>query len=164
MFKLPYHYAESLIVSASPQALFSFVDNHANLSSHMGRSSLMMGGGSMVTEIDNDLGQKVGSHIQLKGKAFGLNIYLDEVVTQHEPPKLKSWETVAYPKLYVIGNYRMGFEITPQEKGSRLVVFIDYELPRGAARLLGFLFGYVYARWCVKQMIASVRKNFVTRQ
>jgi len=118
----------------------------------------------MVTEIDNDLGQKVGSHIQLKGKAFGLNIYLDEVVTQHEPPKLKSWETVAYPKLYVIGNYRMGFEITPQEKGSRLVVFIDYELPRGAARLLGFLFGYMYAQWCVKQMITSVRKNFVTRQ
>lgn len=164
MVKLPHHYTESLIVSVSPQNLFAFVDNHANLSSHMGQSSLMMGGGNMVTEIDKGMGQKVGSHIRLKGKAFGLNIYLDEVVTQHEPPKLKSWETVSYPKLYVIGNYRMGFEITPQEKISRLVVFIDYELPRGAARLLGFLFGYMYAKWCVKQMIKSVRKNFTTRQ
>lgn len=151
------HYESSILVNVYPEKLFSFVDDHKNLSSHMNKSSWMMGGGQMVTEMDNGGGQKVGSHITLCGKAFGFEISLDEVVTKHNPPFIKEWETVEYPKLLVIGNYRMGFEISPSDNGSKIKVFIDYEPSRGKTFLLGALLGHLYAKWCVHQMLNSAK-------
>lgn len=151
------HYEEEAVVQAAPEALFAYVDDYAHLSSHMSQSSWMMGGGSMKTETDEGMGQKIGSHIQLSGKAFGIGLFLDEVVTQREPPRRKVWETVGTPKLLVIGNYRMGFEISGGKDTSRLRVFIDYEPLK---TVLGYLFGSVYAKWCVRQMIGGVRKQF----
>src|SRR4030067_1009294 len=48
--------------------------------------------------------------------------------------------------------------IATENCGSRLRVFIDYELPpTPGTRWLGFLFGGFYARWCVRQMLQSAR-------
>jgi len=154
-----YHYEESLTVLASPKDVFSFVDDHANFSSHMSKSSWMMGGGKMGVSIDAGQGQQVGSHIRLNGKAFGISIYLDEIVTQHQPPHLKVWETVGMPKLLIIGRYQMKIAINPKDTGSLLLVSIDYDLPP-AYPWLGKLFGGVYAKWCVRQMTRGVRDHF----
>ncbi len=41
----------------------------------------------------------------------------------------------------------------PQGNRSRLVVFIDYQLPpRGLSHGLGLLFGRAYAGWCTRRM------------
>ena len=65
----------------------------------------------------------------------------------------KTWETRGEPRLLVFGSYRMGFTISPQEDRSRLVVFIDYQLPRrGFSRVLALLFGRAYAAWCTRRM------------
>jgi hypothetical protein len=150
------HHERSRSIAASPSEVFAFVDDHARFSSHMSESSWMMGGGRMSVEIDQAKGQAVGSHIRLSGRAFGLRLFLDEVVTRREPPFLKVWETVGTPRLLVIGAYTMGIEITPRGSGSELRVFIDYELPNGwPSSWLGRLFGGVYARWCVTQMLAG---------
>ena len=119
-----------------------------------------MGGGKMETQVDEGKGQKVGSHIRMGGKVFGINLYLDEVVRERVPPNRKVWQTVGNPKLLVIGNYRMGVEVTSGNSKSKLKVFIDYELPEGAAKLLGILFGGMYAKWCVKQMLRSTVDHF----
>ncbi len=118
-----------------------------------------MGGGRMETVIDDGRGQKVGSHIRLSGKAFGINMSLNEVITRYEPFRSKVWETVGTPKLLVIGHYRMGIEITPRNSTSELRVFIDYDLPESSA-WLGRLFGTAYAKWCVRQMLYGVRDYF----
>ena len=118
-----------------------------------------MGGGSMATETDEGKGQRIGSHIRLSGKAFGIPIFLDEVVTRHEPPYNKTWETVGTPKLLVVGNYKMGIEIKPQDNSSLLKVFIDYEMPQTNV-WLGKLFGKVFAKWCVNQMIQGAYEHF----
>ena len=53
----------------------------------------------------------------------------------------------------MIGAYRMGFTISPQGDHSRLVVFIDYQLPpRGFAHGIALFFGRAYAAWCTRRM------------
>ena len=155
------HRESAALIGAPPQEVFAFVDDHARFSSHMSQSSWMMGGGRMSIDMDAAKGQAVGSHIRLGGTVFGIRLSLDEVVTHRTPPTDKVWETVGTPRLLVIGSYTMGIQITPENDGSHLRVFIEYDLPTGwAAHWLGFLFGGLYARWCVEQMIAGASKHF----
>lgn len=154
------HYEESAFLPASVKHAFDYVDNHARLSSHMNQSSWMMGGGRMDIQADEDHGQVVGSHIRLSGKVLGIHLFLDEVVTQYDPPYRKTWQTVGTLRLLVIGHYRLGFEINAENRESKLRVFIDYELPTTmSTRWLGYLFGGIYAKWCVRQMIQSARQG-----
>ena len=77
----------------------------------------------------------------------------------------KVWETVGAPRLLVIGAYSMGLKITSEARGSRLRVFIDYQLPEGwVTYWLGWLFGRFYARWCVGQMLTGVLKQSMQRR
>jgi hypothetical protein len=98
----------------------------------------------------------------LSGRVFGIRLYLDEVVMEHEPPYKKSWDTVGEPRLLVIGPYRMGFELLSVGTDARLRVGIDYQLPtKGVSRWLGRLFGRSYAKWCVRQMAEGAQQSFV---
>ena len=119
----------------------------------------------MDVQTDAGHGQTIGSHIRLSGKVFGTNLFLDEVITKYEPPHHKEWQTVGNLRLLAIGHYRMGLEINPGNEDSRLRVFIDYELPKSLSqRLLGYLFGRMYAKWCVKQIISTVQAAFTQRR
>ena len=37
-------------------------------------------------------GRSVGSHIRLSGRILGMQLYVDEVVTQRNPPFEKTWK------------------------------------------------------------------------
>ena len=116
----------------------------------------------MSTEMDAGKGRAVGSHIRMRGRILGFALDLDEVVTVHEPPTAKEWQTVGTPTLLVIGHYRMGVNLQPIFGGVHLNIFIDYEFPeRGWTYWLGRLFGGMYARWCVKKMLEGVVIHFV---
>ena len=155
------HYEESVVVDAEPNAIFAYADDHRNFSSHMNKSSWMMGGGSMKTETDEGKGQEVGSHIRMSGTVFGVELSLDEVITIHEPPHRKEWETVGDVNLLVIDQYKLGFEIDQQEAASNLKVYINYDLPKSRnTRLLGKVFGGMYAKWCVNKMVNGVQNHF----
>ena len=90
---------------------------------------------------------------------------MEEIVVERDPPRRKVWETTGAPKLLVIGQYRMGFELSAQGNGSMLRVFIEYALPeRAPARWLGRLFGQYYARWCTQQMVDDAVDHFEARR
>ena len=115
-------------------------------------------------EFDAGRGQAVGSHIRMGGAAFGLSLFVDEVVTVRDPPHRKVWRTTGEPRLLVIGGYEMGFAITEEGAGSRLSVWIDYALPsRGWARWLPALAG-LYARWCVRRMVIDAVQHFASTE
>ena len=117
----------------------------------------MMAGATMQVETDALRGQAVGSLIRITGRVLGMKLTVEEVVTEWVPPLRKIWEARGEPRLLVIGSYRMGFTITPRGSFSRLVVFIDYQLPpRGIARGLALVFGRAYAAWCTRRMTADV--------
>ena len=88
---LPHHNESSALVSASPERVFALIDDHERLSSHMSQSSWRMGGGRMKTVLDERRGQTVGSHIRVSGRILGLELSLNEVVTEREPPTTKVW-------------------------------------------------------------------------
>jgi hypothetical protein len=157
------HAESSGLVHAAPEYVFAYLDDHARLSSHMSRSSWMLGGGRMELTLDSQQGRSVGSVIRLDGVAFGVRLFVEEVVTERRPPYRKAWETVGVPRLLVIGAYRMGFELGPDTHSSRLRVFLDYELPaHGIERWLGRALGGYYARWCARRMLVDAVKRFAS--
>jgi hypothetical protein len=148
-------------VAAPPAVLFAFLDDHQNLSAHMSESSWMMLGSKMDIHVDAGKARAVGSRFGFKGAILGISLAVDEVVVAHEPPQRKVWDTFGEPRLWVIGAYRMGFEITPLAGSSRLRVFISYALPQaGIPRFLGFLLGGAYAKWCTSRMVGDARGHF----
>lgn len=113
----------------------------------------------MEISVDERRGQNVGSYVRMSGRAFGIPLFLDEVVTEYEPPHRKVWETIEDVRLLVIGHYRMSIHIEQRDSSSLLRVSIDYDLPSRNS-WLGRLFSGRYARWCVQQMITSIREKF----
>ena len=158
---LTHSYESSAVVRAPADRVFAYIDDHTRLSSHMTKSSWRMGGGRMRVELDEGLGKKVGSRIRLAGRVFGIELSVEETVTERVPPRRKVWETTGSPKLLVIGQYRMGFELLPNVEQTNLRVFIEYALPvRAPARWLGLLLAGSYARWCTRQMVDDAVKYF----
>ncbi len=157
----PRHFENSVKISAPADAVFTHLDDQRRLSAHMSQSSWMMVGSRMDFEFDAEGGRAIGSKITLRGRVLGVPLSVDEVVTAHTPPTLKIWETRGTPNLFVIGHYRMGFEITPRGESTTLRVFIDYALPEApATRWLGQIFGGAYARWCTTRMTDDAAKQF----
>jgi hypothetical protein len=151
--RYPLHHRSEVDVYADAHSLFAHLDDHRRLAGHMEKPSLMMAGATMRVETDALRGQAVGSLIRVTGRVLGVNLMVEEVVTERVPPLRKTWETRGEPRLLVIGSYRMGFTISPQGNRSRLAVFIDYQLPpRGVAHGLALLFGRTYAAWCTRRM------------
>lgn len=147
--------AESFM-AAEPRAVFEILDDPRRLGRHMEKPSAMMLGGSMRCLLDGMGGQEVGSVIRVEGSVLGVRLSIVERITERDPPRRKVWETTEEPRLLVFGNYRLGFEITTEGTGSRVRVFIDYDLPRTRlGRLLGPLGAHAYARWCVERMLAE---------
>jgi hypothetical protein len=148
-------------VAASTGVLFDYLDDPARLGSHMQKPSMMMLGGRMIYWFDEAQGRAVGSVIKMEGRILGAGLSVEEVVVERQPPRRKVWETRGWPNLLVIGAYRMGFEIAPSGKSSRLLVFIDYNYPSSAAgKIVGAIFGPIYARWCINRMAKDVISAF----
>lgn len=155
------HDEVSVDVMAAPAALFDHLDDQERLAGHMNKPSAMMMGGRMFYEFDAGRGRTLGSVIRMGGNFLWLNLLVEEVVTEHERPRRKTWETSGHPRLVIIDHYRMGFEIDEARDSSRLRVFIDYDPPRRfIGRLLGALFAPTYARWCVKRMANDAKQAF----
>jgi hypothetical protein len=124
------------------------------------KSSAMTMGSKMIITTDALGGRAVGSRVRMDGKILGMTLSLEEVVTERQPPFRKAWQTVD-AKLLVIGQYRLGFALSPSGHHSRLRVFIDYDLPRqGLARWLGKLLGKTYAHWCTERMANDAAAHF----
>jgi hypothetical protein len=91
---------------------------------------------------------------------LGIPLSLEEVVTEREPPRAKAWETREV-RLLVMGQYRLGFQLRPADRGSVLRVFIDYEPPSWAfVRPLGRALAGMYARWCTRRMAGDALRHF----
>lgn len=158
---LPFHFESEVELNASADAVFTLLDDHSRLSSHMTKPSWMMAGSVMTLEFDASKGRAVGAFIRLNGQVLGIPLSVEEVVTERNPPQRKVWSTIGRPHLIVIGAYRMGYEITPRPRTSHLRVFIDYALPDGTISYwLGCLFGNFYARWCTQRMTREAAMHF----
>jgi hypothetical protein len=134
-----YHCENTVLLHAPVKVVFEYLDDPKSLSAHMSKSSMMMMGSHMSTQIDSGGGHVVGSIISMRGSILGLTLSLDEVISEREAPYKKTWTTIGNPKLLVIGHYRMDFELILEGESARLHIFIDYRLPNSA---FGYWIGY----------------------
>ena len=160
----PLHEESSALVPAPIDAVFAYLDDPVALSAHMGKSSMMMMGSKMSTELDAGGGRVIDSKIRMRGSVMGIPVSLEEVITERQAPHRKLWETIGNPRLLVLAHYRMGFELTPRGDSSMVRVFIDYSLPTTVPESwLGSLLGGVYARWCTKRMADDAARHFASK-
>src|SRR5262245_46755681 len=110
------HYEEGVTLPVGVQEAFSYADDFSKLSSHMNTSSSTMMGGSMETLLDEGRGQAIGSHVRMKGKMMGVELLLDEVITERAPPHRKVWETIGEQHDVGIDSYRLGFDISQRNQ------------------------------------------------
>lgn len=156
------HHESSVQLNATPEIAFAYLDNFNALSAHMAKRSMMMMGSRMGIATDDRKGRDVGSRVEMRGRVLGIPLSLSEIVTERDPPLRKAWETID-TSLVVIGPYRLGFELAPSDRGSRLRVFIDYDLPgQGFGRWVGKALGRTYARWCTRRMASDAATHFGT--
>lgn len=161
MTSYPYAAEARGIIEAPAEAVFAFLDDQENLSSHMSKPSGMMLGTTMRIFMEPDRTKSVGSRFGFTGSVLGLPLKGDEVVTSRSPPISKTWETTREPTLWVIGRYSMGFELAPMGSRSELRVYIGYDRPIGIfGGFLSWLFGPAYARWCTRKMVDDAAKHF----
>jgi hypothetical protein len=156
----PFHHETKSTLHTSAQRAFDFLDDFSKLSAHMERPSAMMLGSRMEIATDEGGGRAVGSRVRLSGQVLGIRLSLEEVVVERQPPTRKAWDTVQ-ARLLVIGQYRLGFELTPRNEHCDLRVFIDYDWPRGAfSRCIAALLAKRYARWCTERMANDAAEHF----
>ena len=154
------HYERGASLHAGIDQAFLYLDDFRALSAHMEKRSVMMAGSAMRITTDQLDGRAVGSRLTMEGRMLGIDLHLEEVVTERDPPLRKAWQTVQ-ATLLIIGSYRLGFELSPRVRGSMLRVFIDYDLPPGGlARWLGRFLAGRYARWCVDRMVGDAVRRF----
>jgi len=156
----PKHKEIAVVLDTTPEEAFAYLDDFRKLSAHMEKPSMMMAGSSMTIETDGREGRAIGSKVRMHGKILGFTLALEEVVTEREPPYRKAWQTVE-SNLLVIGQYRLGFQLTRKLVNTEVRAFIDYSLPeRGFSKWLGLLLGERYARWCIERMVQDAVKRF----
>ncbi|MFU0504685.1 SRPBCC family protein [Pseudaminobacter sp. NGMCC 1.201702] len=161
MPQLAYSAEATVPVDAPAEALFGYLDNHGKLSAHMDQPSWAMMGAKMEVHMDASGTQSVGSTFGFTGSFVRMPLAVDEIITERKPPFLKTWTTIGEPRLWVIGRYRMGLRIAPRSGSSLLTVFIGYDLPQGfGTRMLGWLLGGIYARWCTRRMAGDAARHF----
>ena len=160
MKKYP-RFAEAAGPIAAPAAtVFEFLDGQTHLASHMSGLAWKVVGTNLSTYMDGNRTRTIGSKFGFKGRILGLPLSLDEVVTSRDPGLRKTWKTCSLPKLWVIGAYVMGFELTPRPGGTVLRVFMEY-LPTSARlpRVMRLWLADAYARWCTRRMVRDARAH-----
>lgn len=156
-----HHCSSSVQIKAAPGVVFEFLDDPHRLSSHMGKSTWMMAGSKMEIKLDDKKGRGVGAEIILEGRMMGLPLFVREFVTESMSPIKKVWETRGPQNMIVIDQYQMGFELSSSGGSSSLRIFIDYALPQsGVSRMIGNLFGRMYAKWCIERMAKDAANHF----
>jgi hypothetical protein len=149
---------KSVLISASPEAVFRYVDDIRNTGWHMTKSSMPLMGSKLELEIISKKESGRGATYHWSGKVMGFTIDFLETVTRWQPNEEKRWRTVNEPRLLIISNYEMWFRVQPVGSQTRLSFGIEYDLPEALVwRVLGWLLAGWYCNWCLGRMTIDAK-------
>lgn len=151
--------SKSVVIHATPEQVFTQMDDLSKTGMHMRESSMMMMGSKLNLEQLSPNASGVGAKYRWYGKMMGMTIDFNEMVTKWEPPILKEWETIGDAQIIIMRWYRMWFEIAPFEDGTNAKLSISYLPPKSwYYRVLSFLFAPWYCNWCLNNMLNDTKK------
>ena len=151
--------SETVEIAAAPETVFAHVDDFQNVGWHMTERSVAMMGSRLRLDRLSESTTGVGARYRWHGRIAGLAVDVTEAVTEWVPNRRKVWETVGQPRLIIMSGYRMSFTVAPTSVGTVLTITIEYELPGFlVGRVLGWLLGDMYSRWCLRWMCRDAGK------
>lgn len=151
-----------MVYKASAQDVFECLDDLGITGMHMEKSSMPLMGGKMNLEFLTP--QKTGLHTKYRwtGKIFWMTLDFTVMVTNWIKNQEKTWETIGKPALIIYSWFRMHLKIENYIEGTVAMLSIDYEKPKGLFnKLLCFLVGDWYAKWCLKNMLNDTEKRIL---
>ncbi len=156
----PKHFLSSIEIAASPEEIFSLLDDPRKISSHMEKSSWMMAGSSMKIELDQKKGKELGAEIILRGSMMSIPLFVRERITERQPPNGKFWKQLGFRKCS--SSISTGWDLKLNRRAQHLSFrYLLITVPTALGQhLLGLLFGKVYARWCTEQMAKDAAYHF----
>lgn len=152
------HLSQSIMIHATPEKVFAYMDDIHNTGWHMEKTSMPLMGGKMSVEILSKQRSGLGSTFRWTGRVLGLTIDFTETVVRWVANEERVWRTVGDPRILIIGNYEMRFFTKQVLQGTQLTVEIDYELPKPLFwNFMGRLLASSYSRWCLTNMCNDAR-------
>lgn len=91
-----HHHRSEVNVAVDVHKRFAYLDDHRRPAGRMEKPSLMMAGATMQVSADALTGQAVESVIRITGRVLGVNLGVDEVVTERSSPSRKTWRSAAH--------------------------------------------------------------------
>lgn len=149
---------KEITVRASPEKVFTFMDDLSKTGIHMSQSSMMMMGSKLTLEQLEGPSKGVGATFHWSGKVMGMPIDITETVTKWIENKEKVWETIGSPKIIILGWYRMSLKTENVGESTLASLQIEYTKPNGwFYKILSFFFAGWYSRWCLNNMLTDTR-------
>jgi hypothetical protein len=148
--------SKTVVIQASADTVFSYMDKLSNTGMHMSKSSMPMLGNKLELEqlSENDTG--LHAKFRWYGKIVGLTLDFTVVVTKWIKNQEKVWETIGKAKMIILGWYQMGLIISPLNAGkaAKVKLSIVYTRPNNIFfQLLSFLLAPFYANWCLNNIL-----------
>lgn len=154
----------SIVIRASPEHIFAYMDNISNTGMHMMKSSVPMMGSKLALEQLSENPTGLGARFRWHGRMIGLRMDFTVVVTKWIEGKEKVWETVGDAEMIILSWYRMRLLLIPIERATKVELSIDYERPKQLFfSLIAFFLAPLYARWCLKNMLKDTQRSFAEK-
>ena len=150
---------------ASSKEVFDCIDDLGVTGMHMTESSMPMMGGKMHLEFLTP--QKTGLHTKYRwtGKMLWWPLDFTVEVTRWISGRVKTWETIGPTQLVIYSWFQMNLMVEQGSKESIASLSISYERPQKVInKILCFLFGDWYCRWCLKNMLKDTETKLLSRQ
>lgn len=127
---------------------------------HLSQSFMMMGSKLTLEQLRGP-GKGAGATFHWSGKVMEMPIDITETVTKWIANKEKVWETIGFPRMIILGWYRMSLKLTAVSEGTLTSLQIEYTRPDGwFYKVLSFFFAGWYSRWCLNKMLSGAKKEF----
>lgn len=156
--------SKNIIIHATPEKVFAYMDEIGNTGMHMTKSSMpMMGGKLELIQLSEN---STGPHAKFKwkGKILWMKLDFTVEVTDWKKDKVKVWETIGEAKIIILSWYKMRLLITPVKEGSLADLAISYKTPQHVfGKILAFFLADCYANWCLKSMLNDSKKVIETK-
>jgi hypothetical protein len=149
-----------ILINATPQKVFAYMDNLSNTGMHMTEKSSMMMGNKLQLKQLSENATGLNAKFRWFGKMMGFTLDFTVIVTNWIKDKEKIWETVGDAKMIIMKWYKMHLLISSEGKNTKVALSISYIKPKNIFfRVIAFFLSPLYANWCLNKMLNDTKLN-----
>lgn len=157
---MPVTKTKSIIIHATPELVFAYMDNIGNAGMHMTKNSMPMMGSKLELKQLSENTSGLNSKFRWYGQMLGFTLDFTVVVTKWIKNREKVWETVGEAKMIILQWYRMHLVVLPEGQYTRAELSIVYTKPTNPIfRIIALFLAPMYANWCLNNMLNDSKNS-----